>query len=188
MAATTPAIRLEGPLAGENLYGRASIPGVRGMVTARVIRKSTHADLHFYHRVKNGVFDPLTFYHLLDAVMRIQPGQIFRTADLLPYLAECKPQLVWDAITVGRVLNDIALALAEAYGVSPITVARRWNGNCYEVQGAAEFRSMLHRLLEDLRELGEEVLATERQGRFEKRITSPIERCTSVMDPLGAVE
>lgn len=182
----TEEVHLTAVLSGEDIYGRLSIPGMKSLVTARGIRRVTSADLHFYHRAKNGVYDPMTFYHLLDALMQVEPGVLFRTADLLPYLTETKPQLVWDAITVGRVLNDMAMALTDAYGESPISVTRRWNGNCYLVERDRAYRVMLHRLLEDLRALCVEVTHEEKAGRFSQRIASPIERCTSVMDHLEA--
>lgn len=168
-------------LTDENLYGRQSIPGIRSLVTDRRKRKAIHADVAFIHRTKNGVYDPLTHYHLLDTLMQITPGIEFRTSDLLAILKTEKPQLVWDSTTVGRVLTDLAENLFEAYGTKPIDFVRRWNGMCYSVREAREHRLMLHRLLDDLYSVCEETLAEELRGEAPKRTRSPLERCPSLL-------
>jgi len=164
----------------ENLYGRQETPGLRSEVTARRIRKASHAEVEFLHRTKNGIYDPITFYHLLDALMRLEPNSEFRTADLVIHLQTAKRQLVWDSVTVGRVLNDIAESLHDAYGAVPISAVRRWNGMYYVVHGGLEFKVMQLRLLDDLYRLCEEMLANELAGLTIKRTVSPLVRCPSV--------
>lgn len=166
---------------GQDLYGRLTIPGMRSSVTARRARKATTFDGHFVHRAKNGVYDPLTYYHIVDTLLRLDAGQEFRTSELLQHLKATKPQLVWDATVVGRVMTDIAESLHESYGWTPVGYVKRWNGMTYDVLSGTEPRTALLRLLEDLVLLCEETIETEISGVVSKRIDSPLIHCPSIV-------
>lgn len=166
---------------GENAYGRLSIPGVRTLAGPRKLKRCQWANNNFLHRAKNGVYDPISYYHVLDEIMQLTPYQDFRTVDLIYRLDETKPQLIWDAVSVGRILTDIVENLHDAYDAWPIAMGRRWNGMTYAVSGLPESRVMLHRLHDDLYALCEETLKEESRGVFTKRTASPLNRCPSVM-------
>lgn len=168
-------------LTGENAYGRLTIEGMRSRITARKLRSSTWANNNLVHRTKNGVYDPVTYYHLLDLLLQIDPGQDFRTSDLMPILQSMKPQLIWDATTVGRVMTDLAEGLHESYGRAIIGYVKRWNGMTYDMSGHPENRIALHRLHDDLFKLAEKSIDAETSGIFEKRMDSPLNKCPSVV-------
>lgn len=177
---TTQARSIATPHDGPDLYGRLTNERMR-RITARRARRATRNNIHFIHRAKNGIYDPLTYYHLLDALCRIGSGQEFRTAELLAHLKLVKPQLVWDGTVVGRVMSDLAESLHEAHGFTPIGYVKRWNGMTYDIIDHPSARDAMVRLLEDLEVLCEEHIAAELRGEDIKRLRSPLERCASVM-------
>jgi hypothetical protein len=168
-------------LSGENIYGRLTIDGIKSRVTARKLRQTTWANTNLVHKTKNGIYDPVTYYHLLDFLMQIDPGQDFRTNDLMTELRATKPQLVWDATTVGRVLTDLAESLYDTNDRAVIGFVKRWNGMTYDMSGHPENRIILHRLHEDLFLLAKEAIQNEAAGVFEKRINSPLNKCPSML-------
>lgn len=167
-------------LDGDNLYGRQTIDGMRSVTTRRA-RRAASLNAKLYHRAKNGVYDPITYYHVLDALARLDSGQFFRTAELLNHLRVVKPQIVWDATSLGRIITDMAEALHEAHGFTPIGYTKRWNGMTYDIIDHPKARSAILMLLDDLSILAEQTVAEELQGNYAKRLRSPLERCPSVM-------
>lgn len=165
----------------DNMHGRRTIPGAMAMVSTNRHRTITRDRKTFIHRAKNGVYDPITFYHVLDALLDLKPDAMFRAVDFVRYLRESRQQLVWDSTTVGRVLTDIAESLSEANGRAPIDATRRWNGMTYSISAEPEDRMAMENLLDDLRGLCEAELAAELNGEFPKRTQSPMVRCPSVM-------
>ena len=165
---------------GNDLYGRLSIEGMRD-VTSRRVRRAASLNATLYHRAKNGVYDPITYYHVADTLARLDAGQEFRTHELMRHLRHVKPQIVWDATSLGRIVTDIAESLHEAYGFTPIGYTKRWNGMTYDVLDHPQARQAIVRLVDDLARLGEETVAEELAGHYAKRVRSPLERCPSVM-------
>lgn len=165
---------------GTDLYGRLTIDGMRD-VTSRRVRRATTLNANLYHRAKNGVYDPITYYHVADALARLDAGQEFRTQELMRHLRAVKPQIVWDATSLGRIVTDIAETLHETYGFTPIGYTKRWNGMTYDIIAHPKARQALVRLVDDLARLGEKTVENELAGNYEKRIRSPLERCASVM-------
>ena len=164
-----------------NPYGRETLPGVKAFTTTQKLRKIASARKELYHRTKNGIFDPVTYFHILDALLELVPGETFQTRDFVAYLSSTRDQLVWDTTTVGRVVNDIADNLEEANGVKVIDSARRWNGMLYSIRSDAESRAALYHLLDDLLRLSKEFIERENRGEAPKRIDSPLLSCPSVM-------
>ena len=164
----------------EDQYGRVSIEGMRSLAGERRLRRIAHGRKEFFHRTKNGVYDPITYFHLIDALLEVTPGLIFRTADLTQHLNETHPQLVWDTTSVGRVISDIAETLEEVNGSRAIEFARRWNGMIYSVTADAEGRQALMNLMDDLYVLCEEMIQQEKNAHPPKRTDSPLLRCPSV--------
>jgi hypothetical protein len=165
----------------DNPYGKLTIAGMKTLVSDRRLRRVAHGRKEFFHRTKNGVYDPLTYFHVLDALLELVPGKMFRTADFVAFLEATRDQMVWDTTTVGRVVNDIAETLQEANGRAAIESARRWNGMIYSVTEEAEGRSAMVHLLDDLYKLAEDLIASEATGKAPKRINSPLLLCGSVM-------
>ena len=169
----------------EDHWGRQSLAGMTSLLPIRKERKFQRGRVHFYHRVKNGVYDPISYYHALDGLLNVVPGRLFRTAELVEYLDEHHGHLKWDSTTLGRILNDMAESLFEANGRRPITATRRWNGMCYLVSDHPEDRAAMVTLLEDLYDLCDEEITAEKAGEYPKRVESPLIRCPSIMARLG---
>ena len=172
---TTPKRTLTAP---EKIM-RARKRGERSEISERRLRKMAHGRKEFFHRAKNGVYDPITYFHIVEALLT-QGSGAFRTRDLVERLTNSRPQLAWDATTVGRVLSDLSETLNEANGTVHISTARRWNGMLYAVTPNAETRAVLLRLIDDLMVLSEELVAAERENRAPSRMNSPLQRCPSV--------
>ena len=154
-----------------HVHGRGQIPGVAAhlslvkvgtIVKSRALRPTA----------KNGITCPYTYYHVLDALMDVIPGNLFRTTDFMPLLAD-RP-LIFDAITVGRVIKDLADSMEVANGSTPIEVRRRWDGNNFFISGKPEDRQVMENALDDLRGLIEGGYA---------RSESPLLHCSSLMTP-----
>lgn len=177
---TVAAAPLAATLNDINLYGRQSVPEMTKQVTARRAREAASLHAGLYHLSKNGVYDPITYYHVMDVICRIDSGIEFRSGELVALLHQAKPDIWWDTTTVGRVVTDIAEVLNEAYGWTPIGYVRRWNGMTYDIIADPKARVALYRLLEDLKVLAREVLAEERKGIFTPRLNSPLNKCPSV--------
>lgn len=149
-------------------HGRRSIPGMSELITDKrakqIVRNRTLAP-----KMKNGLTDPFTYYHVLDAIVEIPPGNLFKSHELVAMLGE-RP-LYFDRITVGRVLGDISESLRDSYGFEPIQSIRHWDGRRYWTTSDLEHRVAMERLLEDL-----EILCR----KHEPSTNSPLYRCPSV--------
>lgn len=161
-------------------YGRNSITGMKTFATERRLRRSGHGQRFFFHRTKNGVYDPLTYWHVLDTLLELHPDEFFRTVEFVAVLEDTRPQLVWDPTTVGRVLNDLAESLQEAEGEPVIKASRRWNGMIYMTPGKALLRGTMFALLDDLYKLCEALMEAEATGKPPKRLNSPMLLCPTV--------
>lgn len=146
----------------------------------RTRQRIVHRRLNLHHKVRNGAYDTLTYYHVLETVMRVVPGQVFRTRDLVNLLKQEVSRMSWDTATVGRVLSDISEALNEVYGFKVIATHRRFDGMWFDTSSAPAGRAAMERLLEDLAVLAETVLNQEDEGIFAKRLHSPLENCPSL--------
>jgi hypothetical protein len=172
----------------QDLYGRTSLPGMRLVATnGHAARRARKNDAQFYHRTKNGVRDAMTFYHIVDTLLRIPPDRQFRTKDLSEVLTATKHQLVWDNVTIGRVVTEIAENLKEANGITVIEMTRRWNGGNYSVSSRPEERVILLNLLQDLEAICVGLVKDECIGIVIKRDSSPLLLCPSVMAPARAL-
>ena len=57
--------------------------------------------------VANGINDPLTWAMLVDALLRLDPDTYINSAPLTAMLEPEYPQIIWDPVTVGRVLSEL---------------------------------------------------------------------------------
>lgn len=166
---------------GVNLWSRNTDPSVRTEVTDRDVRQHSADETALVHRPKNGIYDAITFYHMADLITQLTPEVEFRSAELLPLLAADKPQLVWDATTVGRIIADMAESLGEAYEVRPIRCKRQWDGMRYVISSHPLARVAFVRMVKDLRRLAEQVVDEELAGMPPKRTETPLLSCPSLM-------
>lgn len=162
-------------------YGRRTVPGINHKITERRLRQLEKRRREVAHRPKNGIHDPITFYQLIDAVLNIKIGQQFTSKQLADWLNEQRPQLTWDPVTVGRVLNDICENLEETNGVAEAGIAsmRDYSGRYWMTTDSTEGRIALLNLLDDLYVLT--------QGEQNGRLESPLNRCASILRPMAAM-
>lgn len=164
-------------------YGRLEIAGMRSALPERIQRKMAHGKIAFLHRTPNGIHDPFTHYHIVDALLRVKPDVLWKTNEFVEFLRQGYPQLSWDVTTVGRVVSDIAESLDQARPATihrPVNVSRRWNGNHFSTSPTLESRIMLLRLMDDLYVLCEETLRLEYAGVRKGRLNTPMMDCPSV--------
>ena len=133
-----------------DLHGRRSIPGMSEIITDRRAKQLVRNEA-LAPKVKNGITDPFTYYHVLDAIIRMPVGHFFTSRELVEALAG-RP-LIFDPVTVGRVLGDLAESLRDAYGFEPIKTIRRWDGRSYWTDTDIQERVAMDRLLVDLEKL-----------------------------------
>jgi hypothetical protein len=186
--ATTRRRRASGirSLRANDLYGKATFAGSAELVTDRRVRRITRGRNAFEHRAKNGINDPYTFFHLVENLLCIEPGFPFKASQFTTWLNEQDAPISWDAVTVGRVLNDILDNIADitAEGKLPFSRLRDHSGVYYEIETSIQGRAILFRLLDDLYVICEEMRKDELAGEFSRRQDSPLLRCPSLMDPV----
>jgi hypothetical protein len=158
-------------------FGRTEVPGQT--IPTRNLRRYKHNRKALFHRVKNGVYDPITFYHITDALLQIKAWNTFRANELVELLGKRAPNIVWDSVSVGRILND----MAESFDAKDMTVirrVRRWNGVTYEISDHTEHRRALMDLMEDLEDLSNREMTYEATQGRSKRTESPLLHCPSL--------
>jgi hypothetical protein len=165
-------------------FARATVAGAAEWLTARRQRGITHTRNTFVHRVPNGHRDPLSFWHVVDALLNIDPLLEFSSKQLADWLNQHRPEFIWDAVTVGRILADIAesceLANGQALDNTALLVRKTSSGTWYQTTNETAGYRVLLNLLEDLEKLGEQWLTAETRGTLPKRYDSPLLDCPSV--------
>ncbi|MEA2723033.1 MAG: hypothetical protein QOH59_804 [Gemmatimonadales bacterium] len=172
------------PLTTSDTYGRRTLAGVAELLTPRRLRKWASARNSFYHQVKNGIFDPLTMFHLVEELANTQPNEFFTAAELAEHLNRTKLMLRWDAVTVGRILNDLIESWREANPdrvAQPLVELRRSTGREYMTTSYPYAREVLLRLIDDLVVLGRAEKDREGKGEPSPRLTSPLASCRSLV-------
>lgn len=170
-------------------YGRRSIEGAATQLNDRRIRRWQQASATFIHRVPNGVYDPFSFFHLVDELSNLEPNRPFTAADLARWLNVQRPAFIWDAVTIGRMLNDLRDSFAEGLpgdDAQPLTSSRTWAGTRYSLGHGPLARARLYSLLDDLVALGTELHAAEARAGRQPRLTSPLASCPSLTARLRA--
>lgn len=172
------------PLSSGDGYGRRSVPGAAAMVTERRTRRWSQTRRVAFHRVKNGIYDPYTFFHVVEELASLKPNQPFTSAEFAEYLNDNREYLYWDPVTVGRVLNDLRENFEEANRgerMQPIVAQRYWDGMFYEVTDHPEARAALLNLLDDLNDASQNLYEQEADGKAPARLTSPLASCPSLI-------
>ncbi len=167
----------------ENPYGRASIPDLATSVTNSRLRRWTKSRNNLFHRPKNGIYDPVTMFHLVDALVNIRGWQPFTAATFVGYLNQHKPMLCWDAVTVGRILGDLVESWNDAHShvlFRPLVPQRLSRGREYQLTNYVEGRRVMFDLLDDLARLADDAIALELVGKPASRSSSPLGSCPSL--------
>jgi hypothetical protein len=171
-------------------HGRQTLPDTHGLLAERRVRKWAASRGNIQHRVKNGVYDPISFFHLVDALASIQLNQRFTAGQLADHLNKAKTTFTWDAVTVGRILNDIVESCEEANpgrDHQPLEVFRTWAGREYMLTSFIPARAVLFNLLDDLAILGERTVEQEAKGKYSPKTTSPLAWCPSLAQEITAL-
>lgn len=99
------------------------------------LREKWHDEVrNLFRPSRNGYNDSLSHLFLIDTLMRLKPDQIIRAGKLRDLLAKERPQVVWDAVTVGRMLNELVDLAEEHAGKRakpPLTSGRDRYGNYF---------------------------------------------------------
>ena len=166
-------------------FGKRSMPGTAGLFSERRLRRWTTARVHFIHRAKNGVYDPFTYFHLVQSLANIAPGQRFGAAAFAAHLNRQVPAFEWDPVTVGRILSDLQDSFSEANpetGSQPIVKTRTYQGALYETTDYPAARAILVALLDDLTNIGGQVYDAQKLGNPWRSLISPLAVCPSIAD------
>lgn len=128
-------------------HGKRTLAGAAGYITTKR-EKDIRTGRTSFPKPKNGYADPFTYWHILDALLTVEPNEIFKVQEFSTLL-EDRP-VAFDNITVGRVIRDIAESLEMANARKPIDWNRYWDGTRYWVSDNTEDRVAMEHLLEDL--------------------------------------
>lgn len=167
-------------------YGRQTYPA---LVAKKDVAKIHRQQKRFVHRTPNGFNDPITNYHLVEALLDADPEESFTAGQLASWLNLNTPEILWDAVTIGRMLNTMIEYFIEANGedLCPIERHRYYDGVFYRTTEGAARHKALKNLMDDLDRLCEAQVREEAKGEIRKRIDSPLMHCASLMDPLARV-
>lgn len=150
-------------------HGKRSIPGMAEVMTTRK-EKEIKAGLALAPKSPNGLNDPFSYYHVVDILLNLKPGDLTKVSEISDLLA-ARP-IRWDNVTVGRIINDVAESLRITNGREPIQSRRYWDGTRYWTSSDIEDRVAMENLLSDLYVLC--VNGGQSDG------ASPVYRCPSV--------
>lgn len=168
-------------------YGRRSIVGAKDQFSDRTMRRWTHTRQIAVHRPKNGTGDPITYFHIIETVASMAPGSVFRAAELTDWLNAERPQLFWDSITVGKILNDVieSWRMLHRENEVPLWTGLSYRGKRYTVNDHPMARAILRRSLDDLVPLVERLVEEESRGIRTSRWDSPLLECPSMKPLVG---
>lgn len=150
-------------------------PGVRQ--AARWVTSANWA-----YRTPNGIYDPLTMLKVLDAVAHIDPDIELRSQKMAEFLNVHSPRMLWDAITVGKVLADLCEAFEDVLGpkMGLLERGKDYRGAFYLIHRNADTAKVYFGLRDDLMRLAEDAIAAQANMQPVKRHDSPLLECPSV--------
>ena len=133
------------------------------------------------YRTPNGVEDPFTYMLVLDTLMRMDDQIELRANKMVKWLDFVAPQLSWDAITVGRVLSDLADTLQMLPNEDqPFLVGGRdYLGRFYRLFPTPANQELLWNLRDDLQRLSEIEMIVRGRGDKTNFMGSPLLECPS---------
>lgn len=158
-------------------YGKLVHEGRAGLFTERRLRAIRRNNKNFYRRPKNGLYDPMTYYHVVDILCQLPYHDDFDATSLTEILNMHKKQFEWDSRTVGRILSDLheSLQFASPPGQEPIRKVNHSRHIWYTIQRFPHTAVMLVDTLMDLA-----VLVESKEHRYsydwmKKAAASPLE-------------
>lgn len=160
---------------------RENTPGGLGVRPKRRMQ----AQSHWGYRAVNGVYDPLTYLHVLDVVAGIDPDIELRTKNLVKFLNEERPQFYWDTITVGRVLNDIREYFEDKLGGKGLGLLEHgqdYKGAFYRIHINEDTVRLFHKARVELAALAEIERTLRDRGEPTKRLMSPLQEVPSLRE------
>ena len=148
-------------------YGKAVIEGRTGLFTERRIRKLRQRNKNLVRVPKNGLYDPMCYYHLMDILCQTRHFEEFDAKELTEILNKHKPMFRWDVRTVGRIISDIweSLEMASPAGQCPIRRVNHSNHIYYSIQRYGHTDTML---LDTLLDLGDLCETTDPEKSYEE--------------------
>ena len=134
---------------------------------------------HWSYRMVNGCYDPMTYMFILDTIMNIDPDLELRANKLVEYLATRPYQMVWDAVTVGKVLSDLCDTFEDVLGAKMGLLERGkdYKGNFYRIHRNPATADLAIRLREDLYKASEAAMADWNAGKRQPLLASPLLEC-----------
>lgn len=167
-------------------WGRKAIPldtlGIRQ-------KRRWEASAHWVYPMPNGVYDPMTYMFVLDMLVGINDQITLRASKLAEYLRIKRPQMGWDAITVGKVLADIEEEFENVLGekVGILEKGVDYRGKFYYIHLYPDAVRLYSAVREDLMKLVDD----ERQKRLLNeavyRTESPFRECPSMRGEFQAI-
>lgn len=140
------------------------------------------ASAHWSYRTPNGQFDPLTYLHVLDAVANINPDIELRAKNLTEWLNDHRPKMLFDPVTVGKVISDLCDAFEDVLGEKNGLLERGkdFKGSFYRVHHLPDVARVYYGLREDLMRLVEVEMAAQSNRQRSQRLVSPLLECPTV--------
>jgi hypothetical protein len=140
------------------------------------------ASTHWAYSTPNGCYDPLTYLFVLDTVINIDADIELRANKLAEYLSRQPYRMTWDAVTVGKVLNDLREAFEDVLGAKSglLERGRDWNGAFYRIHRNPATAKVAQALREDLYRLAAAEIDLRKAGKRSSLLASPLLECASV--------
>jgi hypothetical protein len=153
-------------------------PGQLGTQRRRRWMRSTH----WKYVAKNGIYDPLTYLFVLDAVANMHPDIELRAKNLTEWLNRNIEQFYWDAITVGKVLAELHEAFEDVLGkkFGILEAGLDYRGRFYLLHHNPETARLYYSLREDLMKLADVEITARARGAKSDRLLTPLLECPSV--------
>ncbi len=159
-----------------NVHGHRTLAGFDSVLTTDRKRRIKRAK-KLTARPKNRLNDPLSYLHVLEAILQIDTANDpFSARDLVELLDIYKPMIRWDTVTVGRIVSDIAESLTLKLN-DPATLAiqviAKNHRSTYLLWSHLRARTVMEDLLSDLLNLCETHFEVPRQS-------NPLAYCPTV--------
>lgn len=162
-------------------------PEIDGSLGVRERQRLQSARVRSYPN-QPGYQDPLTFQLVLLALSDIEPAVQLRANEFALYLQIHFPQMIWDSVTVGRVLSDIQQKFAEYFRTSEVDErkagllqkTRDGKGTIYYLNDHPVVAKKAIEVIEDLTDLVNLEHANRVTGSSSRVVFDPLDECPSL--------
>jgi len=139
------------------------------------------ASSHWVYATPNGCYDPMTYLFVLDALMNIDADIELRAHKLVEYLQSRPYRMVWDSVTVGKVISDLCDTFEDVLGAKMglLERGRDWRGAFYRIHRSETTAKAALALREDLYKATEVEMSARAAGNRPKALISPLVECPS---------